>query len=110
MATVVAHMRICDKTHTITATKRSDGDLEIKIASDCPKVAAYGENLGTLSLLDITDYEHSKINAAEMRKDISPTCISPIAIFNAAWLEMGMISQSLAQKVKENSIEFKSED
>ncbi len=106
MAVVKAHMRVCDKTHIITATKRTDGDVEITIETDCPKVAAYGERIGCLSLTDIVDYQNSRINFNEIRGDISPTCISPTAVFNAAWLETGMISQSLAKKVKENSIEF----
>ena len=106
MAVVKANMRVCDKTHIITAKKCADGDVEIRIESDCPKITSYGERIGKLSLLDIIDYKNSKINNSEIRGDVSPTCIAPTAIFNAAWLEMDMLSKTLAQRVKENSIEF----
>ena len=106
MATVVVNMNICEKTHRITVLQRDDGDLDVLIESDCPKVAAFGERLGKLTLTDITDFENSRINDPKIRGDISPTCMSPTGVFNAAWIEMGMTSKSLIRKVRRNSIDF----
>jgi len=110
MATVNVKMNVCKKTHKITVLQRDDGDLDVLIESDCPKVAALGERLNKLSLTDITDFNSSKINDPKIRGDISPTCLSPTGVFNAAWIEMGMMSKSLVKKIRQNSIDFVSDD
>ena len=106
MTTVTAHMKTCTKTHRITVTMNSEGNFDVKIESDCPKVAQYGENLKYLTLEDITDLENSRINKREMRLDMSLPCLAPIALLDAAWIEAGMLSRSLVKRVKENSVDF----
>ena len=106
MATVTAHMKTCTKTHRITVTMNSEGNFDVKIESDCPKVVQYGENLKYLTFEDITDLENSRINKREMRLDMSLPCLAPAALLDAAWIEAGMLSRSLVKRVKENSVDF----
>jgi hypothetical protein len=106
MATVTAHMRTCGKTHRVTAVMNPDGNFDIKIESDCFKVVAFGENLGYVTMEDIIDYDNSRLNKREVRGDMSPPCLAPIAVMDAAWIEAGMLSRSLVKRIKENSIDF----
>ena len=106
MAIVIARMRTCDRTHRVTATINAEGNFDIKIESDCHKVQEFGNRLKYVTMEDITDFENSRINKKEFRGDLSPPCLSPIAICNAAWIEAGMLSKSLVKKIKENCIDF----
>jgi hypothetical protein len=84
----------------------SDGNFDVKIESDCPKVKLFGENLKYVTMEDITDLENSRLNKREIRGDMSLPCLSPIAVLDAAWLEAGMLSHSLVKRIKENTIDF----
>lgn len=106
MATVIARMRTCDKTHKVTVTMNAEGNFDVQIESDCHKVRAFAERLKYVTMEDISDFENSRINKREFRGDLSPPCLSPIAIYDAAWLECGMLSKSLVKRVKENSVDF----
>lgn len=109
MATVTAHMRTCGKTHKVTVVMNGDGNFDVKMESDCPRVILFGERLKYVTMEDISDFDNSRINKREFRGDVSPPCLSPIAVLNAAWLEAGMLSQSLVKRVKENTIDFVTE-
>ena len=86
-----------------------DGNFDVKMESDCPRVILFGERLKYVTMEDISDFDNSRINKREFRGDVSPPCLSPIAVLNAAWLEAGMLSQSLVKRVKENTIDFVTE-
>ena len=106
MATVTARMRTCGKTHKVMVTMNSEGNFDVVIESDCPKVRMFGERLKYVTMEDITDFDNTRLNKREIRGDMSPPCLSPIAVMNAAWLEAGMLSQTLVKRVKENSVDF----
>jgi hypothetical protein len=106
MATVVVDMRTCDKTHRITVTAREDGDFDVGIESDCPKIEAYGSRLGKISLTDLLDLEGSRIMSSDMRQDISANCLSAMGVINAGWIEAGMLSRTLVAKSAQNSVKF----
>jgi hypothetical protein len=106
MATVVSHMRTCGKTHKVTAVMNAEGNFDVTMESDCPKVRLFGETLKYVTMEDITDFDKTRLNKREIRGDLSPPCLSPIAVINAAWLEAGMLSQSLVKRVGSNSIDF----
>jgi hypothetical protein len=106
MATVTAHMRTCGKTHKVTVVMNAEGNFDGNIESDCHKVKLFGERLRYVTMEDITDFDKTRLNKREIRGDMSPPCLSPMAVMNAAWLEAGMLSQSLVKRVKENSIDF----
>ena len=106
MATVISRMRTCGKTHKITVTMNADGNFDVKIESDCPKIVLFGENLKYVTMEDITDFDNTRLNKREIRGDMSMPCLAPIAVMNAAWLEAGMLSHSLVKRVKENCVDF----
>jgi len=106
MATVTAHMRTCGKTHKVTVVMNSEGNFDVNIESDCHKVVLFGERLKYVTMEDIVDFDNTRLNKREIRGDMSPPCLSPAAVMNAAWIEAGMLSHSLAKRVKENAIEF----
>ncbi|MDD2626635.1 MAG: hypothetical protein PHT00_02535 [Candidatus Methanomethylophilus sp.] len=106
MATVIVKMKTCDKTHKITVTATEDGNYAVKIASDCPKIAAYGKRLSVITLDDIIDFPKSRIVAGDVRQDISSNCLAPIGVINAGWLEAGLMTKTLAKKSVDNEIRF----
>ena len=69
-------------------------------------MALFGERLKYVTMEDIIDFENSRINKREFRGDMSPPCLSPIAVLDAAWLEAGMLSKTLVKRIKENSVDF----
>jgi hypothetical protein len=99
-------MKTCCKTNKVTVSMRDDGDLDVRIVTDCPHVREYAEKLTRISVDDVVDFSKSKIVAPEIRQSLSVPCLTPIAVFEAAWLELGMLSKSLAKKVGENSVSF----
>ncbi|MBR2254825.1 MAG: hypothetical protein IJ856_03265 [Candidatus Methanomethylophilaceae archaeon] len=102
-----AVMRTCDRTAEITVSLRDDGDLDVTIVSDCDVVQGYAERLGgRITAMDVYGFQQSKINSDEIRGNLTPTCLVPNAIYNAAFLELGMLTRSLAEKSKENSVDI----
>ena len=107
MATVVVKARFCDKTHRVTVKMRDDGDLDLIVDSDCEHVALYGENIGpVISMADVTDREGSRVFNPKVQEPLTLTCLAPIAILDAAWIEMGMMSKHRALEIKSDEICF----
>ncbi len=104
--TVIAHMRTCSKTNKVTVSMRDDGDMDVRIVSDCPHVQEYAEKLKTISMNDVVSFAGSKVVDPDIRASLSVPCLTPIAVFEAAWLELGMLSVSLSKKVGYNSVSF----
>jgi hypothetical protein len=105
-STVTARMNTCGKTNTVIATLQDDGAISIEIISDCPNVQEYAKRLGAIAIKDVTEFKGSKVIDPEIRATLSVPCLTPIAVFDAAWLEIGMLAKSRAHQVKENSISF----
>ncbi len=102
-------MKTCSKTTRVTAELQPDGDtIKIRIASDCPHVKEYAQLLGdTIHTADAVEWRGSRIVDPDIRQPLSITCLLPNAIFNAAWIELGMLSKHLAQDMaKENDLVF----
>ena len=92
--TVNVNMRVCDKTCRITATHREGGD-DIVIVSNCDKLQQFGTALKDgVSSDDILDIYNGKIMTPEIRGNVCYECLAMPAVFNACWLEEGMISYS----------------
>ncbi len=107
---VTANMRTCDKTTKVEASMQEDGTVRIKIITNCDHVKEYAKQLTDLTLEDLTDFSKSKVVDPKVRASMSPPCIVPNAVFNAAWMETGMLSKRMAQKVKENSLFFNEDE
>ena len=104
--TVVAHMNTCYKTNKVTVWMKDDGNLGVKIVSDCPHVREYANKLTEITVNDVVDWSSSKVVDPEIRATLSLPCLTPIAVFEAAWLELGMLSKNLVNNVKENTVTF----
>ena len=98
-STVIVKMRTCDKTHKVVAELRDDGDVDIRITSDCDKARQFGERCTRVSLNDVTDFYGSRVNSEEVRGNLWIQCLLPIGVFDAAWMELGMLSKNLCKKV-----------
>ena len=104
--TVVAHMKTCYKTNKVTVWMKDDGNLGVKIVSDCPHVRDYASKLTEISVNDVVSFAGSKVVDPDIRASLSVPCLTPIAVFEAAWLELGMLSKNLVNNVGENSVSF----
>jgi len=109
-STVVVKMNTCNKTHKITVSARDDGDMDVKIVTDCDHVQGYADNLTKISMSDITDRHGCKILDPDVAAPLSMTCLVPIGVFDAAWIEVGMLSGALCKKIKSNEIVFEKLD
>ncbi|MBO4552745.1 MAG: hypothetical protein J5673_06055 [Candidatus Methanomethylophilaceae archaeon] len=104
--TVVAHMKTCHKTNKVTVWMKDDGNLGVKIVSDCPHVRDYASKLTEITMDDVVSFAGSKVVDPDIRASLSVPCLTPIAVFEAAWLELGMLSKNLVNQVKDNSVSF----
>lgn len=108
-STVIVHMKTCSKTTRVTAELQDDGDtIKVTLASDCQNVKNYAELLGReIHVSDVVEWKGSRVVDPDIRQPLSIPCLVPNAIFDAAWMEVGMLSKNLAQqRAKENSLEF----
>ena len=55
---------------------------------------------------DVVSFAGSKVVDPDIRASLSVPCLTPIAVFEAAWLELGMLSKNLVNDVKDNSVSF----
>ncbi|MDR0309640.1 MAG: hypothetical protein LBH88_02640 [Candidatus Methanoplasma sp.] len=97
-------MNTCSKTHKITVSMRDDGDMDVKIVSNCKNVNEYASRLTKITMSDITDRNGSRILDPDVSASLSANCLVQTGIINAAWLETGMLSGSLCKRVHQNEI------
>jgi hypothetical protein len=103
---VKVHMTVCDKTHLISVSAAEDGTFRIEAETECDHVKEFVEMVNPLSMTDLSDKANSKIFESMKRCAMSPTCITPVAIMNAAWIEAGMLSKNLALRSGSISVEY----
>lgn len=61
-------------------------------------IASFAKNLTVISMDDIMNFETSRINREEVRGNMSMICLAPIAVYQAAWIEAGMMSRRIYSK------------
>lgn len=106
---VKVNMRTCSKVTKVTAELQPDGDtVRLKIVSNCENVRKYADNLGgEIHMSDVVDIRGSRVTDPDVRDPLSVPCLVPNAVFDAAWMEYGLLSKHLAQdKAGTNDIEF----
>lgn len=104
--TAIAHMKTCHKTNKVTVWLKDDGKLGVRIVSDCPHVMDYASKLTEITVDDVVSFAGSKVVDPEIRASLSVPCLTPIAVFEAAWLELGMLSKNLVKETKDNRVTF----
>ena len=97
-STIASKMSICDKYIRVTADQREDGTIGIKVESDCDALQGFAENLTMVTMDDILNFETSNINKEEVRGNMSMICVAPIMVYQAAWMECGMLSRRIFPK------------
>ncbi len=95
---IESNMSICDKKIKVTADKRDDGTIDVKIESDCQAIEGFSQNLTNITMDDILNFETSKINKEQVRGNMSMICVAPIMVYQAAWMELGMMSRKIYPK------------
>jgi len=88
---------ICDNTTTVTVKDVGGGRVSIEIDTNCASVAHFASLLKDANVDDLTDWTNNRILDLASRSGLTTTCLVPTAIFNCAWVELGMISRKLAK-------------
>ncbi|MHC1565279.1 MAG: DUF6951 family protein [Candidatus Syntropharchaeales archaeon] len=101
---VTVDVPICGYKAAIRAEK-SGGSIKIDIESDCEHVTQFAEALGEIEMKDVMHISNNKIMEVA-GKYLTPSCLVPCGIINAARLELGLISRSLALKKGDLRIAF----
>lgn len=97
---------ICSHETWVTAEMDGEDRIKVRIESDCSNVMNYAERLGTVTMDDINEQRGSRILTAAEDGILTPTCLVPIGVMNACWVEAGMISKRLATKEGSISVHF----
>ena len=103
---VKINAKLCGFVSSIEATERDDATYDIKVDSPCERIQKFAAGLENLTLVDIADWPNSKVQKRMLEMKLGVACLVPSGILNAARLEAGLISRSLAEEVKSISIEF----
>ncbi|HVO77414.1 MAG TPA: hypothetical protein VMS79_00945 [Methanomassiliicoccales archaeon] len=99
-------IKICSHETTVRATDKGDGSVGIEIVSDCKSVQTYAELLRSADTKDLTEWEGSKVLEMAGKAGLTTTCLVPTAVFNCCWVEVGMMSKSLAKEKSPLCIHF----
>jgi hypothetical protein len=99
-------MPLCSHETLIEVEDSGDGTLQVRIETTCEDVARYAELIQELRLQDYSEFRGSKILEKAAEACLTPTCLVPSGVFNACWLETGMISRNLVKKLDTLCIRF----
>lgn len=106
---VVVEMPICPNRTVIETENGDEGCVKIHIKSTCSHVRDYAKVLTEADLMDLTNLTDSKIMKLAETSHITPTCLVPVAVYNACWVECGMISKNAAKRAPTSTISFEVE-
>lgn len=96
---------ICDHHTEVIAHARPEG-VEVEIITDCSSVQLYSSLLKGLTMDDIMDLKGSKIINLASDAGLTATCMIPTAVYNACWVELGLISRRYALSRPNLCIQF----
>lgn len=103
---VKVNMRVCDKTHLIEVEMTPDMEFKVRVETNCKNVREFFDKLGTLTMVDLTDKKQSRVWECFKNVSMSPNCLVPAAVLDAAWMEAGLLSKGRAQACGYKSIEY----
>ncbi|MGQ9787870.1 MAG: DUF6951 family protein [Candidatus Hadarchaeaceae archaeon] len=102
---ITVHSKLCGFKTVVTVA--SDGQsTKVNLNSDCPKIKNYGGSLSVVRKEDLYRAETSQIFLRAREARLTPTCVVPVAVMNACWIENQLISKNLALSSKEIKIIF----
>lgn len=103
-STIFVNMNTCGRTAKVIVSKREDGDLDVRIESDCQNIQEYARRLTRMTEMDVIDFSNSIVNRAGVRDPLTATCLCPLGVIYAASMELGMMSKRLGQSVHADEI------
>lgn len=103
---VRVNSKLCGFVSSIEATEKDDAAYDIKVESPCEKIQKFAKGLENLTLVDIADWPNSSVQRRMLEVKLGPACLVPSGILNAARIEAGLVSKSLAEEVKSISLDF----
>lgn len=80
--------------------------MALRIESNCKHVKEFAEALTEAGPDDYIALADSRILRLAEQNHLTPTCLVPVAVVNACWVETGMISKNLARKNSSACIVF----
>lgn len=98
--------RICAHDTVIEVRDTGDGTMALHIESECKDVRHFAQLLPVISPDDYIQMSGSKIWEMAEKARLTTTCLIPVAVVNACWIEAGMISKRLALKEEAICIRF----
>ncbi len=99
-------MPLCSHKTMIEAEDRGDGTVTVRIRSSCEHAQHYAELLDSVTMDDLCEIRGSKILDLASEARITPTCLIPAGVYNACWLETGMISKNLVKTMSSICVHF----
>lgn len=95
---VEVESRICSHRTVIEVTDNGDGSMAVHIDTDCPSVQTYASLVSKLDPTDYSEWSDSAVWEMAEKAGLTTTCLIPVALVNACWVEAGMMSKRLAVK------------
>jgi hypothetical protein len=80
--------------------------IRFRISSGCPKIRYLAEGFKEIPIAELTDLKGSRFVRMLEEGKLTPTCLVPVALLNAGWIEAGHTSKTLALDKKELTIRF----
>lgn len=99
-------MSLCSHETVIEAEDVGDGTVKLKFESTCKDINHYAKLLMSVSTDDFCRIKGSRILEIAEESGLTPTCLVPAGVFNACWLETGMISRNLVKEKKTICLHF----
>lgn len=99
-------MSICAHKALIDAEIQEDGTVKVRIRSTCREVRKFGKSIKPLHREEYVSLRDSGIMELAHESNLTPTCLVPAGVFNAVWMEAGLISKRYAQKAKSICVVF----
>ncbi len=106
VSSVRVDMTICSHKTLIDATMEDDGAVKVRIRSTCKQIRNFGKRIEPLRQEDYLSLKDSVLMRLAHETNVTATCLVPTAVFNAVWLEAGLISKRYAQRAKSICISF----
>ena len=103
---ILVRMNTCRRYARVAVSRRDDGDMDVRIESDCENIAEYARRLPVISDMDVLDPGSGRIFDSEVRGPLTPTCLCPMGVIYAASMEMGLMTKRISETVSSDEIDL----
>lgn len=103
---ILVRMNTCQRYARVAVSRRDDGDMDVRIESDCENIAEYARRLPVISDMDVLDPGSGRIFDSEVRGPLTPTCLCPMGVIYAASMEMGLMTKRISETVSSDEIDL----